>query len=347
VYSFHYGCLQVSPHSLGLLLASACAATNVAMDVLQKRALSGRPYYPTILSARVTVFVLLSLIVIARIRLGYAAPWQAPFRQEILHTPHFLAMLAFDCLLMACSMLLYYRAIQTAPLSLTIPFLTFTPAFLLLTSHIVLRERPTLPQVEGVAIVVFGSVLMYRSQFRISWLEPFRALAQEPGSRYMLLAALIMSLTNPLDKWLIVRSSSFTFAWLYATGSCVLFSALLLRRPSFRGLAWKAIIAAGVADATTLALQFASLVYLSAVVTICLKRSGILLTVLAGWLIFREHQIENRLIAAMIMVSGALMLYLNFDLWRQTLLSILLIIIGLYGPRWTRFVQQWAITYRP
>jgi drug/metabolite transporter (DMT)-like permease len=334
----------MNQNSLGFLLAFTCAVTNVVMDILQKKALAGKPLFPTILCSRFVVLSTLTVIVLVRACGGHAVPWQTQNAQHMLHIPYFVPMLALDCFLVAASALLYYRALQIAPLSLTIPFLAFTPAFLLLTSDLLLREDPSIQQIEGVFIVIFGSVLMYRSQFRIGWVEPFRALGREPGSRYMLLAALIMSLTNSLDKWLIVRSNSYDFAWLYAVGSCILFSlAFTVRLPrldvSFRGLSWLAILGAGIADATTLALQFGAMLRLRAVVVVSIKRSGILLSVLAGWYFFHERQIRNRILAAAIMLTGAVMLYFSFSLLQQSLLSAAMIALGLAGPSLERMVS--------
>jgi len=322
---------------IGLVLACGCAASNALMDVAQKKALARQPLYPTMFCARMTVFATLSVVLLARMGLGSGPPWQG-LQSGLLQSPQVVAVLILDCVLVGCSALLYYRALQVSPLSLTVPFLTFTPVFLVVTSDLVLHERPTVGQIEGVAVVVLGSVLMYRSQFRFGWLEPVRALAREPGSRYMLLAALIMSLTNSLDKWLILRSGSYTFAWLYALCSCVFFSVVLLarlrvERPSFRHLAWKAIVLAGVADAATLLLQFAALTHLRAVLTICIKRSGILATVIAGWLIFGESDIGERLTAACVMVVGAMMLYLSLNLVQQSSLMVVTAVLGIWGPR--------------
>ncbi|HEY0308879.1 MAG TPA: EamA family transporter [Acidobacteriaceae bacterium] len=328
----------MSPHTKGLLLAVACSTTNVGMDVAQKKALLQRPYLTTIVAIRIWVFLALTATVIVRQWMGHPAPWHVIPQQGLFHIPYFAGIAALDCCLVALSSLFYYRAIQIAPLSLTIPFLTFTPVFLLLSTEMVLRERPSLLQIEAVAVVVFGSLLMYRAQFHMGWIEPIRALATNPGSRYMLLASLILSLTNVLDKWLILRTDSFTFAWIYGLGSCIVFGiglslCLLLGKVKLEPLSWNQMAVAGIADAATLIFQFAALQYLSAVATIAFKRSGILLTVLAGWFFFHEKQVANRLVAAAIMISGALMLHLSFTLPQQTCLLLLALVAGITGPR--------------
>ena len=66
----------------------------------------------------------------------------------------------------------------------------------------------------------------------------------------------------------------------------------------------------GVLDAVQMLTQFLAVMYLPVVIVMCIKRAGIVLTVLAGWLIFREKNITDRLIAAMAMVGGIVLFYL-------------------------------------
>jgi drug/metabolite transporter (DMT)-like permease len=62
--------------------------------------------------------------------------------------------------------------------------------------------------------------------------------------------------------------------------------------------------------ASTQLLQFTSHRYIDVVLTITIKRAGILLSVLAGWLIFREKHVEDRLAAAAAMLCGVVLIYL-------------------------------------
>jgi drug/metabolite transporter (DMT)-like permease len=66
----------------------------------------------------------------------------------------------------------------------------------------------------------------------------------------------------------------------------------------------------GVLDATMMLMQFVAVMYLPVVITMCIKRAGIVLTVLAGWLFFKEKDIADRLIAACSMVGGIVLFYL-------------------------------------
>jgi hypothetical protein len=91
-----------------------------------------------------------------------------------------------------------------------------------------------------------------------------------------------------------------------------------------------------VLDAAALLLQFFTYSYLAVVITISIKRAGIVLSVLAGWLIFREREITDKLIAASGMLGGVLILYLPLDAVQALLLAGLVLAgmaVALYATR--------------
>jgi drug/metabolite transporter (DMT)-like permease len=105
-------------------------------------------------------------------------------------------------------------------------------------------------------------------------------------------------------------------------------------------IALRSLVAAGLADALTLLLQFESHKYIDVVVTISLKRAAIVLAVLAGWLVFRERQIADRLIGAAVMVAGAVMIYLPLTVAQQIFLTLLTTAGGALALLLTRQAQS-------
>ncbi len=71
---------------------------------------------------------------------------------------------------------------------------------------------------------------------------------------------------------------------------------------------------AGLIDTVVLLLHFASLQYIDAVVTIAIKRSGMLLSVLAGALFFKEKHTGQRLGAAVVVLMGVFTMYFELSL---------------------------------
>jgi drug/metabolite transporter (DMT)-like permease len=63
-------------------------------------------------------------------------------------------------------------------------------------------------------------------------------------------------------------------------------------------------------DAVSLLFQLASYAYIAVVITVSIKRAGIVLSVFSGWLFFHERGITDKVIAASVMFCGVLILYL-------------------------------------
>ena len=312
--------LQLAP--VGLLLAAAMSVTNVLTDVWRKRALDQRDLFPATFWMRVAVAALFVVILLVRIATGHpltlhdTGPLFGLVTLPIL--PTFLIYLVIDVSLITIVMWLYFRALQISPLSACIPFLSFTPVFLIPTTYVLLGQKPQPIKLLGVVLIVIGSLAMHRTLFAQGWLAPVKAVIQERGSRYMLLVAFIFSLTNPLDKKLVDMSDVYIEAAAYGAG--LVLSFYLLARSQKGDLAAAArgnvkwIALAGLFDAVSLLFQLASYTYLAVVITVSIKRAGIVLSVFAGWLFFHERGITDKVIAASVMFCGVLILYLPFDL---------------------------------
>jgi drug/metabolite transporter (DMT)-like permease len=254
--------------------------------------------------------------------------------------------LAIDVLLVSIANVLYFLALQVSPLSLCVPFLAFTPIFLIPTGWIMLRELPSATKLLGVVLVFVGSVLMHRRLFSVGWWAPVKAIVQEPGSRYMLLVALIFSITNPLEKKLVLISDVYTQAFAFGIGLCLFFLVLtLFRKEEFgsglRGnVRW--VSAAGAMDGISLLLQFASYHYIDVVISISIKRAGIVLAVFFGWLFFRERGIPDKVIASSVMLVGVLIIYLPVSGLTGAVMTVIALIGAVIALYLTRSAQPEA-----
>lgn len=323
---------------IGLLLASATSIVNVLTDVSRKKALDRNELIAATTCAKFFGAIAYTLVFAWRISsvgiptfrdngplFGFDALHFAPFTT-------FLIYLAIDIAGITCATLLYFRALQVSPLSLCMPFIAFTPLFLIPTGYVLLRELPSTVKLIGVLLVVLGSLVMHRHLFAISLLEPVKAIVRERGSRYMLMVAFIFSLTNPLDAKLVRMSDAYTLAFCYGILLTLIFAAMSIVRGADWGLVMRSvpywIILAGVGETAVNLLQFSSHNFIDVVITISLKRAGIVLSVLMGWLIFKERDITDKLIASTVMVAGALMFYLPMTI-TQSLTVTLITLIGM------------------
>jgi|SRR3989338_897611 len=209
----------------------------------------------------------------------------------------------------AAAALLYMRALKSSDLSVTAPMLTFTPLFLLVTSPLMLHEVPDASGLLGVLCIVLGSYLLHGGKGG-GLLAPFRSLLRERGPRLMLLVALIWSVSSNVDK-MGLRNSSPIF-WAISLDAFMVITLLpfaIRRLPQARGAGLSLLLVGVFAGLTVLhhmiALSMTLVAYL-----IAIKRTSALLSVLWGWLIFREKGMRTRLPGAALMVLGVLLITL-------------------------------------
>lgn len=281
-----------------LFLALTAAFSLATADALTKKYFSKLSFYEMGLT-----------------RLAYTLPWlilALPFipwpRLDRTFYMSFAAAIPFEAL----AFMSYIKAIRTSPLSLTLPFLAFTPAFIILTGWIVLGETVTLPGVLGILCIVIGAYFLNLSQVRTGLFEPFRAIFREPGSRLMLLVSFIYSITSTLGKLAILHSNPYFFGIsYYIVFTLFLFSFMpivpgakagrLLANP-FAGLIVGAVMAVMVFS------HMLSISMVQAVYMVSVKRTSIIFGVLYGAWLFKETRITERLTGAVIMIIGVFLI---------------------------------------
>jgi uncharacterized membrane protein len=301
--------------TIGLLMATATSISNVFVDVSRKKILDNQDVISTNFLCKViaTIFYIGAITYLISIDVPL---FKFNFGDE--KTLPFLGYLFMNTALEATALLLYLKALQVSPLSVCAPFMAFTPIFLIPTGYLMIGELPTYAKLVGVVLIVIGSLAMHRKLFAIGWMEPLKALIRERGSRYTMIVAGIFALTNPLDKQLVSMSHAFTLAMLKGIIYVIFFGLLA----TYKGLDWKKlwrsarkwIILTGALESVVLLFQFTSHNYIDVVITISLKRAGVVLAVLMGWLIFRERDIKDKVMASCVMVTGALMFYVPMTL---------------------------------
>ena len=112
--------------------------------------------------------------------------------------------------------ILYIKAIKISPLSLTIPFLSVTPVFIIATEWLILGDHPNIFGTAGILLITTGAYLMNLHTLKHGLLGPAKAILTERGSVYMLLVAFIFSITSVLGKIAIQYSNPIFFGFLYS-----------------------------------------------------------------------------------------------------------------------------------
>jgi drug/metabolite transporter (DMT)-like permease len=289
-------------------LASADAATKAWLQDYSAAELS-------IVRFSLTGLMLTPLLI------GMPAPWMLPAA--------FWGWMAVMVPLEIAAMLLYMAAIRDHPLALTVPYLAFTPVFVLLIADWLLGERVSPQGTVGVLLVVAGAWLLNIRHARLSsprsWAAPLFAIFHEPGSRMMLTVALIFSFTATMGKAVLVYMPPEHFGPFYFV-LLGLVMPLLWSLPGLgrRGCSvagegrarslwqplrrlWRsprAVIAVAALNGVMIVTHFAALARIEVAYMVAVKRTSLLFGILYGALLFREPGLRSHLAAGVIMVVG-------------------------------------------
>jgi drug/metabolite transporter (DMT)-like permease len=212
---------------------------------------------------------------------------------------------------------LYLQAIKIAPLSLTVPYLSFTPVFSMITAAVLLGESVSLQGFFGILMVTVGAYVLNMEESVRHPLAPMKAILRSPGSRRMLVVALIWSLTSTLGKKGVQLSDPVFFGVAYMA---LLFISLtfitgwrLVRKGvavNFRGRNVLWLTLAGLATALAMISHFHAIELVQVSYMISVKRTSLIFSVLCGGLVFKEEHIRLRLAGTCVMLSGVVAIYL-------------------------------------
>ncbi len=212
----------------------------------------------------------------------------------------------------------YMVAIRDCPLYLTLPYLAFTPVFNVLTGYLVLGEWVSLQGFLGILLVVGGAYLLNLDRFHVlslqGWLAPLRAIFHERGSRLMLLAAAIYSLTSVLSKSVMQYATPASFGPFYfVVLGMVVIGITVLRQPRSLMLfkhRSAPLLAVGGLMALMVVTHFLAIALVEVAYMIAVKRSSLLFGILFGALLFGERQVTRHFVAGTLMVLGVALILL-------------------------------------
>ena len=244
-------------------------------------------------------------------RLFYGVPWMIiPF----LLTPApslppvfwlwILGVLPFEI----AALFLYMKAIKVSPLSLTIPFLAFTPVWMILIAWLLLGELPNVWGGLGVIVVASGAYVLNVDHSRQGILEPVRAIFREQGSWIMLIVSLLYAITATVGKKLIIMAGVWYFAPMYFLGlTALLWPVLRLTghlnvSRLFSRPIWG--LSVGLCNTIMIYTHGLAIIAAPAAYMMAVKRTSLIFAVLYGRIMFNDAGFRQRLTGAALMFAG-------------------------------------------
>lgn len=237
------------------------------------------------------------------------------FFVEVNFTERFVLGVVVSGTINVFAVILFHSSLSKGDISLVMPMLSFTPLFMLVTSPIFVQEYPSTPGYIGILLIVIGSYLLNVNYRSASLFAPLKSLVVNKGSRYMLIVALLWSVSANFDKIAIKESGIIAYLAfvnvVIAAGVTVI---ALIRKPfklkEIESGKTPLFIFGLVATASFLvhsaAIQMASNVSY----VIALRRTTGMISVLLGKWMFQEEQFKDRLLGSAIMFAGIIVIAL-------------------------------------
>lgn len=276
-------------------MAFGTAISEAAKDITSKYNLHHIDEYTAAFSLHLVQSLLLAPLVL------YLGP------EEL--TPRFLWALLAASILQVTVILLYFKAIKRSELSVTVPLITLTPLFMLLTSPIMIGEFPSALGVVGIVLIVTGTYISNLSQHQKNVFAPFVSLVKNQGSRYMMIVAFLWSITANIDK-IGVEETSPVF-WAFTKDFLILFYlipilAIKSRKPlsQINHRKW-GLLSVGFFKTASVLTQMFALQYILVAYVISIKRASAIFIILYAFFYLNEKKnFRNRLIGIITILTG-------------------------------------------
>lgn len=280
---------------LGFILAFGTAVSEACKDIFSKVNLRHVDEYTAAFSMHLVISILLAPIVLGMGVEGISN--------------RFLIALLFSSFIQLGVILLYMKAIKRAELSVTVPLVTLTPLFMLLSSPLLIGQFPSLTGIVGIFFIVAGTYLLNMEKSNKDFFAPFKNLIYNQSSRYMLIVAFLWSITANIDK-IGVEETSPIF-WAFSKDFLILI--YLLPIVYFKSKAplqqvrsrWLSLLGIGVFRTAGVLSQMFAIQFILVAYVISIKRSSALLIILYGFFVLHERRnFKTRLLAVLIISIG-------------------------------------------
>jgi len=200
------------------------------------------------------------------------------------------------------------KALKHSEASLVMPILAMSPLFVIPVSAVLLKEFPSPAAGAAMLLTAFGCYMLTAGK---NLAEPFKKLSGEKGVKWAFLTVGVWAFVANFDKLALEKSSIESYPFYVSALVALLALPFFLKnsskikRSDIKYLAGCGILNAGLFMTHMAALALTKVSYLIAV-----KRSGVLIAVAGGILLFGEKERFRRLGASAVIIAGNVMLYI-------------------------------------
>tara|TARA_B100000963_G_C22626037_1_gene672434 strand:+ start:1940 stop:2809 length:870 start_codon:yes stop_codon:yes gene_type:complete len=208
------------------------------------------------------------------------------------------------------SMLLFLKLLKQADISLVIPMLSFTPLFSSIYSNLVLGEVLNTLNYIGIVSTTFGALILFSKSLKLKdILYCPMSITKNRHVYFMLLVALIWSLTPVLDKKCLEFTDVYFHGFFQAAGSILILPFLL--KNSFKkkitynkSFVYLIFCIALVSFFATYFQLIAIKTNMVAVLEAVKRSTGIIMSLFYGYYFFKEPVNQQKIFGVLIILVG-------------------------------------------
>ena len=210
------------------------------------------------------------------------------------------------------STMLFWRTVSQSDISLVLPLASSFPILLLITSPILTHEFPSAIGIIGIMTTIIGAYFLNLSKrVKGAW-EPLKHIFTDPGLRPILIVMILWSIASNLDKIAVQQSSPLFYITCLHIFVAALLSPILISKKQLPIVIKSAgrLAPIGLASGSSLALQMLALTGAIVPYVLTVKRVNVFFTILWGSIFLHEKQTRERLVGALVMVTGIVLVTL-------------------------------------
>ncbi len=181
-----------------------------------------------------------------------------------------------------------------------------------MTSYLILGERADQSGFIGIVLVVIGAYLLNVHTISRGLFEPFKAIAREQGSVLMIIVAFVFSVGACIGKIAVQHSDPLFFSVIYSfLLSFIFYLVVNFRTKHFYSKVFSRpvlFLFIGILITIMIITHLSAVNLVEVAYMVSVKRLSILFGVIYGIMVFKETNIKERLLGAIVMVSGIVMI---------------------------------------
>lgn len=234
------------------------------------------------------------------------------FDLELQFNTNFLIGFTGSVTIQIINSILYMRAIAKGDISTVMPMLSFTPLFLLIASPILIGEFPDSAGLAGIFLVVVGSYILNIDFKKISLFAPIKAIFKNEGTKLMFFVSFFWGISGAFDKLAVSNSSVIQYITFLNVTIFIAITSLALYQKKFNKekmlIAKKNLFLVSAFTTGSFLFHYGAMALTLAAYVVSVKRLTGIFSVIIGYYFLNESNIRQRLIAAVVMFIGVLLI---------------------------------------